>query len=240
MKPEMPAAGKSKVETMFDSIAPDYDSLNHILSMGVDRAWRRLALKEITDKDSSLAILDAACGTGDFSIAIAKASSPRTRITGVDLSEGMLKVMARKVERSALGSMISAEKGDCTSLDVPEGTFDRVAIAFGIRNFARREAALKEFLRVLKPGGKLVVLELGMPRRKFIRWCYNLYFSYVLPFVGGLVSGDRAAYRYLPASVKAFPPPGEWIGTMSSCGFVSVTCRSFSFGICNLFTGEKT
>lgn len=274
---------------MFDSIAGDYDSLNHILSLDVDKIWRKKALKQIVDAPAPARVLDLACGTGDFSIAIAKALSrshkrvgtpieahakasvkapveapakvpveaqvtstgfvtgdsgrpdlmTKGHVTGVDLSEGMLAVMREKVAKAGLTEMISIEEGDGENLRFPDNTFDRVTIAFGIRNFENREKGLREMLRVLKPGGRLVILELSRPENKIIRWFYDLYFLHILPKVGGKVSGDKAAYAYLPASVAAFPSKKAFMATMREAGFRAVTHKAFTLGICRMYTGEK-
>lgn len=274
---------------MFDSIAGDYDALNHILSLDVDKIWRKKALKQIVDAPAPARVLDLACGTGDFSIAIAKALSrshkrvgtpieahvkapakvpveapakvpveaqvtstgfvtgdsgrpdlmTKGHVTGVDLSEGMLAVMREKVGKAGLTEMISIEEGDGENLRFPDNTFDRVTIAFGIRNFEDRPKGLREMLRVLKPGGRLVILELSRPENKIIRWFYDLYFLHILPKVGGKVSGDKAAYAYLPASVAAFPGKKEFMATMREAGFRAVTHKAFTLGICRMYTGEK-
>lgn len=282
---------------MFDSIAGDYDSLNHILSLDVDKIWRKKALKQIVDAPAPARVLDLACGTGDFSIAIAKALSrshkrvgtpieahvkapakapveapvkapveapakapveaqvtstgfvtgdsgrsdlmTKGHVTGVDLSEGMLAVMREKVGKAGLTEMISIEEGDGENLRFPDNTFDRVTIAFGIRNFEDRPKGLREMLRVLKPGGRLVILELSRPENKIIRWFYDLYFLHILPKVGGKVSGDKAAYAYLPASVAAFPGKKAFMATMHEAGFRAVTHKAFTLGICRMYTGEK-
>lgn len=274
---------------MFDSIAGDYDALNHILSLDVDKIWRKKALKQIVDAPAPARVLDLACGTGDFSIAIAKALSrshkrvgtpieahvkapakapveapakvpveaqvtstgfvtgdsgrsdlmTKGHVTGVDLSEGMLAVMREKVAKAGLTEMISIEEGDGENLRFPDNTFDRVTIAFGIRNFENREKGLREMLRVLKPGGRLVILELSRPENKVIRWFYDLYFLHILPKIGGKVSGDKAAYAYLPASVAAFPGKKEFSATMREAGFRTVTHKAFTLGICRMYTGEK-
>ena len=282
---------------MFDSIAGDYDSLNHILSLDVDKIWRKKALKQIVDAPAPAQVLDLACGTGDFSIAIAKALSrshkrvvtpieahvkasvkapveapvkapveapakapveaqvtstgfvtgdsgrsdlmTKGHVTGVDLSEGMLAVMREKVGKAGLADMISIEEGDGEALRFPDNTFDRVTIAFGIRNFENREKGLREMLRVLKPGGRLVILELSRPENKVIRWFYDLYFLHILPKIGGKVSGDKAAYAYLPASVAAFPGKKAFMATMREAGFRTVTHKAFTLGICRMYTGEK-
>lgn len=274
---------------MFDSIAGDYDSLNHILSLDVDKIWRKKALKQIVDAPAPARVLDLACGTGDFSIAIAKALSrshkrvgtpieahvkasvkapveapakapveaqvtstgfvtgdsgrsdlmTKGHVTGVDLSECMLAVMREKVQKAGLTEMISIEEGDGENLRFPDNTFDRVTIAFGIRNFENREKGLREMLRVLKPGGRLVILELSRPENKIIRWFYDLYFLHILPKIGGKVSGDNAAYAYLPASVAAFPGKKEFMATMREAGFRAVTHKAFTLSICRMYTGEK-
>lgn len=228
---------KENIEKMFDSIASDYDRLNHLMSLGVDRSWRRKAIRKIADIPSP-EVLDLACGTGDFSLAIASASEGG-HVTGVDLSSKMLEVMREKVVEKGLSDKISAEKGDGEELRFPDGSFDRVTVAFGIRNFENREKGLREMLRVLKPGGRLVILELSVPENRIERWLYNLYFLHVLPFVGGRISGDKAAYNYLPASVLKFPSRKEFLAEMASCGFTGLTHRAFTFGICRMYTGEK-
>jgi ubiquinone/menaquinone biosynthesis methyltransferases len=228
------------IQSLFDSIAGDYDRLNHLLSLGVDKTWRRRSLKQIVCSDTPQQILDIACGTGDFSIAIARKSHPETIVTGLDLSEGMLTVMEEKVASARnLSGKILAEQGNSEQMRFGDGTFDRVTIAFGIRNFEHREMALKEILRVLKPGGRLVILELSTPTMPVVRGCYNLYFTKLLPLIGGAISGDKAAYRYLPASVLKFPGKEEWMATMAGCGYCSVTHKAFTFGICRMYTGEK-
>lgn len=230
---------KEKIQQMFDGIAPDYDRLNHLMSLGVDRSWRRRALREIVTPDLPQQLLDIACGTGDFSLAQAHRMHPGSHITGLDLSEGMLAVMREKVQKAGLAERISCEQGDSEQMRFPDGSFDRVTIAFGIRNFAHREAALEEILRVLKPGGRLVILELSVPENKLLRWGYNLYFMHFVPWIGGLISGDKAAYKYLPASVQAFPGRREWTATMTRCGYANVRHRAFTFGLCRMYTGEK-
>ena len=153
---------KEKIQQMFDGIAPDYDRLNHLMSLGVDRSWRRRALREIVTPERPQALLDIACGTGDFALAQARRMHADSRITGLDLSEGMLAVMREKVAKAGLDGRISCEQGDCEQMRFAEGSFDCATIAFGIRNFAHREAALEEILRVLKPGGRLVILKDGV------------------------------------------------------------------------------
>ena len=230
---------KEKIQQMFDGIAPDYDRLNHLMSLGVDRSWRRRALREIVTPGQPQHLLDIACGTGDFALAQARKMHADSHITGLDLSEGMLAVMREKVARAGLDGRISCEQGDCEQMRFADGSFDCATIAFGIRNFAHREAALEEILRVLKPGGRLVILELSVPENKLLRWAYNLYFMHFVPWIGGLISGDKAAYTYLPASVQAFPGRREWTATMTRCGYANVRHRAFTFGLCRMYIGEK-
>jgi len=230
---------KEKIEQMFDAIAPDYDRLNHLMSLGIDKRWRRRALRQIVEPERAQEILDLACGTGDFSLAIARKAHPQTRVTGVDLSEGMLAVMREKVRAAGLEARISAEKGDADALPFADGSFDRVTVAFGVRNFEHRETALREIRRVLRPGGRLVILELSLPSNPVVRWAYMLYFTRLTPLIGGRISGEKAAYRYLPASVLHFPGKREWMATMAACGFRAVTHRALSLGICRLYTGTK-
>ena len=224
---------------MFDSIAPSYDFLNHLMSLGIDRIWRRNAIRVISDTDKSLRVLDVACGTGDFSIGIAKASSAESSVTGVDLSENMLETGRKKVLKARLEDKIVLETGDCEHLHYADMTFDRVSVAFGVRNFEHLELGLKEMLRVLKPGGKLVILELSLPRNPVLKFLFNLYFLNILPAVGGLISGDRAAYRYLPASVQRFPRPEVFKTMMAECGFCRVEDYAFSSGICRMFVALR-
>lgn len=230
---------KEKIQEMFDGIAADYDRLNHIMSLGIDRGWRRRAIKEIVRKDEDQEILDIACGTGDFSIAIAKAMSPGSRVTALDISEGMLAVMREKLAAEGLEDRVSVGLCDCEALSFADASFDRAAVAFGIRNFEHREKGLQEILRVLKPGGKLVILELSVPSNPVIRWFYKLYFTGILPLIGGKISGDKAAYRYLPASVLHFPGKKEWMATMAYCGYKEVCHKAFTLGICRMYVGVK-
>ena len=220
---------------MFDSIAADYDKLNHLLSLDVDKAWRKKAIREVRPGGK---VLDLACGTGDFAIAIARAL-PESHVTGVDLSTGMLSVMEQKVRDLGLEGRIESEEGDGENLRFEDSTFDRVTNAFGIRNFEDKEKGLEEALRVLVPGGKLIILELSRPDNKVLRWLYDLYFLNILPKIGGSVSGDKAAYSYLPASVKNFPGKKEFTAMMRDAGFERVTHKALTFGICRMYTGCK-
>ena len=229
---------KEKIQEMFDSVAPSYDRLNHLMSFGVDRSWRRKALREIVD-GSQQRILDVACGTGDSTIAIALAAGSGTRVTGIDISDKMMSYVMEKASHEGVHDRIKLLKADAEALPFQDGHFHRVTCAFGIRNFEHKDIALQEFLRVLAPGGKAVILELSVPDNKRLRRLYDLYFMHVLPFVGGKISGNREAYKYLPASVHAFPAPDVFCEMMRTAGFTNVSFRTFTFGLCRMYVGSK-
>ena len=230
-------AKKEGVKKMFDNIAKDYDKLNHILSLNIDKNWRKKAVRELADEARALNVLDVACGTGDFTIEIAKNVAQGSRIVGVDISDGMIAVGIEKLAK--LGLDASLEVADCEALPYDDNTFDRISVGFGVRNFEHLELGLKEMYRVLAPGGKLVILELSVPSNAFIRWCYKLYFLKILPFVGGLLTGNRSAYEYLPASVLRFPAPDKFMEIMKSAGFDVVEHAALSLGICRMYIGKK-
>ena len=227
---------------MFGQSAKEYDNLNHIMSLDVDKSWRKRGIKALESPAAgdpeSLRILDLACGTGDFAIAAAR-SIARSMVTGADLTPEMLEVMAGKVKAEGLEDRIEMEVGDGENLRFEDGSFDRVSIAFGIRNFENKEKGLREMLRVLRPGGRLVLLELSLPSNPVAKWLYNLYFLHILPLIGGKVSGDKSAYRYLPASVQKFPGKAEFMGMMEAAGYKNIRHAAFTFGICRMYTGEK-
>lgn len=231
-------AKKEKIKSLFDNIAPDYDKLNHILSLNIDKGWRRKAVKEIADSAKPLTVLDVACGTGDFTIEIARKAAEGSSIIGIDLSEGMMKVGREKLKAAGIDATL--EYGDCEALTYPGSSFDRVSVGFGVRNFEHLEIGLKEMYRVLKPGGKLVILELSVPSNPVIRWCYKLYFLRILPAIGGWVSGNRGAYKYLPASVLHFPAPDKFIPMLKEAGFGDVRHKAFTLGICRMYVGIKS
>ena len=231
-------AKKEGVKKMFDNIAPDYDKLNHILSLNIDKRWRKKAVRELADESRPMKVLDVACGTGDFTIEIAKKVAKGSEVVGVDISEGMIAVGKEKIAKSDINATMVV--ADCEALPYDEGTFDRISVGFGVRNFEHLELGLSEMYRVLTPGGKLIILELSVPSNRFIRWCYKLYFLKILPFIGGLVSGHRGAYEYLPASVLRFPAPDKFMEIMKSSGFDVVEHRSLTMGICRMYIGKKT
>lgn len=230
-------AKKENIKKLFDNIAPDYDKLNHILSLNIDKGWRKKAVREIVDSDSPLKVLDVACGTGDFTIEIARKAATGSSVTGIDLSEGMMAVGRDKIK--AAGVDATLEYGDCETLTYSDDTFDRISVGFGVRNFEHLVVGLGEMCRVLKPGGKLVILELSVPSNPIIRWCYKLYFLNILPAIGGMVSGNRGAYEYLPASVLHFPAPDKFIPMLREAGFAEVKHKAFTFGVCRMYVGIK-
>ena len=230
-------AKKEGVKKMFDNIAPDYDKLNHILSLNIDKNWRKKAVRELADEARPLNVLDVACGTGDFTIEIARKVPQGSTVVGVDISDGMIAVGLEKLAK--LGIDAALEVADCEALPYEDNTFDRISVGFGVRNFEHLELGLSEMYRVLSHGGKLVILELSVPSNAFIRWCYKLYFLKILPFIGGLVSGDRSAYEYLPASVLRFPAPDKFMSIMKSAGFDVVEHRAMTLGVCRMYIGKK-
>lgn len=230
-------AKKENIKRLFDNIAPDYDKLNHILSLNIDKGWRKKAVREIVDSDSPLKVLDVACGTGDFTIEIARKAATGSCVTGIDLSEGMMAVGRDKIK--AAGVDAALEYGDCEALKYADDTFDRISVGFGVRNFEHLAIGLREMCRVLKPAGKLVILELSVPSNPIIRWCYKLYFLNILPAIGGMVSGNRGAYEYLPASVLHFPAPDKFIPMLREAGFAEVKHKALTFGVCRMYVGIK-
>ena len=229
---------KEQVEEMFDNIAPNYDRLNHILSLNLDRIWRRRVMR-IVRRSKARRIMDLATGTGDLAIAMAKRVD-RTQILGVDLSEEMLAVARAKIQKQGLEERIMLEKGDAENLTmVADGSLDAVTVAFGVRNFENMERGLSEIYRTLRAGGKLVVLEFSMPKNRLIRWIYSQYAHRLLPRIGAVISKDKRAYTYLPDSVEEFPTPERFAEIVRSVGFSSVRLRSQSFGIAYIYDATK-
>jgi len=233
---EKEVSKKAQVAEMFDNISPRYDFLNHFLSLGIDILWRKKAVKELKGIKPKY-ILDIATGTGDF--AIEALSLKPEKIIGVDISEGMLSFGRKKLARRKLNDKIELRMGDSEKLLFDDNTFDAVIVAFGVRNFENLEKGLRDMLRVLKPGGKVVVLEFSKPTKFPMKQLYNLYFKYILPIIGRLISKDRAAYTYLPESVKAFPDGPLFIDILERVGFKETLCKPLTFGISSIYTGTK-
>jgi demethylmenaquinone methyltransferase/2-methoxy-6-polyprenyl-1,4-benzoquinol methylase len=227
---------KEQVAEMFNNIAPKYDFLNHFLSMGVDKIWRRKAINNLKSV-SPKRILDIATGTGD--LAIASLRLHPNEIIGVDISEEMLAIGRKKVEKKGLAGQIRFEKGDSEQLNFPEGHFDAAMAAFGVRNFENLQKGIDEIYRVLAPSGRLVVLEFSQPTNIVFKAIYRFYFFKILPFFGKLFSKDARAYTYLPESVYAFPSGNAFLEYMKKAGFEKVKCKTLTFGIASLYIGDK-
>ncbi|MBX0289953.1 bifunctional demethylmenaquinone methyltransferase/2-methoxy-6-polyprenyl-1,4-benzoquinol methylase UbiE [Hymenobacter sp. HSC-4F20] len=233
------AAGKkSQVAQMFNSIAGKYDFLNHFLSVGTDIYWRRKAVNELRQLRPAR-VLDIATGTADFAIETLRAATPDAQITGVDISEGMLEVGRRKLQQKGLSHRIQLELGDSESLPFPDDHFDAVTASFGVRNFENLEKGLAEMRRVLRPGGKMVVLEFSKPTAFPMKQAYNFYFKNILPVFGKMISKDRAAYTYLPESVQAFPDGQDFLAILRKIGFNSPAWQPLTFGISSIYTAQK-
>jgi demethylmenaquinone methyltransferase / 2-methoxy-6-polyprenyl-1,4-benzoquinol methylase len=229
-------AKKQQVARMFDSISGRYDFLNHFLSLGIDILWRKKAialLKEIKPR----IILDVATGTGDF--AIEALSLKPEKVIGVDISEGMMEVGRRKMLEKKVDGIIDLRLGDSENLPFEDNFFDAVIVAFGVRNFENLERGLSEMLRVVKPGGKVVVLEFSRPAKFPMKQLYRVYFTTILPLIGRWVSRDQAAYRYLPESVQAFPDGNDFLKILSAIGYKNPQCNPLTFGISSLYWGTK-
>ena len=230
------AGKKSQVAQMFNSIAGKYDFLNHFLSAGIDIYWRKQAVK-IMGQNKPALLLDIATGTGDFAIEALQLNPQK--IIGVDISEGMLAVGQEKIKKKNLTDKIELQLGDSENLAFADNTFDGTMAAFGVRNFENLAQGLREMHRVLKPGGRIVVLEFSKPRSFPFKQVYNFYFKNILPVFGKLISKDQAAYTYLPESVQAFPDGQEFINILKQVGFKNTQWHSLTFGISSIYTGIK-
>jgi demethylmenaquinone methyltransferase/2-methoxy-6-polyprenyl-1,4-benzoquinol methylase len=226
-----------QVEQMFNSIAGTYDRLNHTLSLCLDYGWRKKCIRKLLPFSPSC-ILDLATGTGDMAIMMCRMIKPQ-HITATDISEKMMDIAREKAETAGFGNMITFERQDCMALSFPEATFDAVTIAFGIRNFEDTEKGLAEMYRVLKSDGQLAILELSTPRYFPFKQIYNIYSGMVIPFLGRLISSEKNAYRYLPASIKAVTQGHEMQMALSRQGFEDIRIHSFSFGVCSLYMAKK-
>ena len=226
-----------QVERMFNHIAPTYDQLNHTLSMGIDRSWRRKAIHTLRPYHPQQ-ILDIATGTGDFAILACRELQPQSLI-GADISEGMMEVGREKVQQAGLADKVSFAREDCTALSFADATFDAVTVAFGVRNFEHLDIALGEMCRVLRPNGHLVILELSTPDRFPMKQLFTLYSKVVMPLIGKLISKDNSAYTYLPESIRAFPQGEVMQRSIRNAGFSQVRFRRLTFGICTLYVATK-
>lgn len=227
---------KEMVRQMFDDISPKYDFLNHLLSFGIDRIWRK-KLVNMVKKTRPATILDVATGTGDLAIALIRTGADQ--IKGVDISEQMLAVGVKKVAEAGLDKLISFKTGDAEHLPFADASFDAVTVAFGVRNFSDLALGIREMRRVLKPGGKVYILEFSHPRSFPVKQLYQFYSRYFIPFAGKLISGNSMAYSYLPESVAAFPSGGNFVDILRQEGLGNCSCRPLSFGIASIYSGEK-
>ena len=226
-----------QVERMFDNIAPAYDQLNHTLSWGIDKSWRKRAINWLKPFQPQR-MMDVATGTGDFAIQACRVLNPQELI-GTDISEGMMNVGRQKVKDAGLEGRISFAKEDCTALTFPDNRFDAITVAFGVRNFEDLDKGLREIHRVLDTNGKLVILELSEPDWFPMKQLYALYSKVVIPTLGKLLSKDRSAYTYLPQSIKAFPQGEVMKEIILKAGFSQANFKRLTLGICTLYTATK-
>ena len=228
---------KKQVAEMFNNIAFRYDFLNRFLSVGIDIYWRKKAIKELSVINPEY-ILDVATGTGDVAIMMAKYLSPK-KITGIDISEGMLGFGRQKIAKLKLENIIALQIGDSEAIQFADNSFDAITVAFGVRNFENLENGLKEMLRVLKPGGKLIVLEFSKPKKSFFKSLYTFYMKIITPSVGKLISKNAEAYQYLNDSVNAFPEGKNFLNILDKSGYTNTYLKALSLGISTIYCGSK-
>ena len=226
---------KKQVTKMFDNIAGSYDFLNHTLSLGMDNVWRKIAIKELSNKPAT--ILDIATGTADFAISASKYTN--ANITGIDISQGMLDVGAEKITKKGLTNRIQLQLADSEKLPFQDNNYDAITAGFGVRNFEDLNKGLSEMYRTLKSGGKVVILEPSEPTNFPLKQFYNLYFYHILPLIGGIISKDKNAYTYLPDSVSAFPSGKDFLTELDNVGFKESKHIPLSFGIVSLYIAIK-
>ena len=227
---------KEQVATMFNNISKRYDLLNHLLSLGIDIYWRKQAIKHLKADQPQL-IMDMATGTADF--AIESLSLNPQKVIGVDISEGMLEVGRKKLRKMKLDQRIELKLGDSERIPFDDNIFDAIIVAFGVRNFETLEQGLADMYRVLKPGGKVVVLEFSKPTVFPLKQLYNFYFKSILPLIGRIISKDQSAYTYLPESVQAFPDGNAFLEVLQKVGYHETACKTLTFGVSSIYTGRK-
>ena len=219
----------------FDRIAKNYDRLNRMMTLGIDRRWRRRMVEAIVEAEQPQRLLDVATGTGDVALSILEETHGETLLTGIDLSEQMLTLARQKLQ----GHPCELLQADAEQLPFADGSFDCVSVAFGVRNFLHLEQGLREMHRVLRSGGRLVILELSYPDNPILLTLYKLYTLHLIPLLGQLVAGDKAAYRYLAQSILRFPKPDTFVPMLRCCGFGEVQCKSFTFGVCRMYVAFR-
>jgi demethylmenaquinone methyltransferase / 2-methoxy-6-polyprenyl-1,4-benzoquinol methylase len=237
--PDKNSAGtkKQQVAAMFDDIAFKYDFLNRFLSAGIDIRWRKKAIKQLLDLQPKK-ILDVATGTADVAIMASGILHPE-KITGIDISDGMLEIGRQKVAKAGLENTIELLNGDSETIKFDDNSFDAVTVAFGVRNFQQLEKGLHEIRRVLKPGGRLVVLEFSKPKMPGVKSMYNLYMKVICPNLGKLFSKNRNAYKYLDESIQKFPEGKNFTIILDNLGYKNTYCKPLSLGICSIYCGTK-
>lgn len=230
------ASKRIQVEEMFDNIAPSYDLLNRMLSLGIDVQWRKKAIRLLADYQPKV-IVDIATGTADFAVA-AKKLNP-SQIIGIDISNEMLRIGREKISKKGLDSLIELRQGDSEALELESNSVDAVTVGFGVRNFENLRKGLGEIKRVLRPGGAVAILEPSFPTRFPLKQLFTFHFKVLTPLIGKMISGDNAAYTYLPESVKAFPNGAEFVEICKEVGFKSAEYKPLTLGICSLYILQK-
>lgn len=225
---------KKNIGGLFDRIAATYDTLNHLLSLNIDRSWRRKTAAMLTPCEK---LLDVAIGTGDLALEIMRQNKAED-IQGIDLSQEMMRIGAQKVEKAGLTGKIRFDLGSALEMPYKNGEYDALTCAYGVRNFSDLDKGLKEFHRVLKPGGQLAILEFSYPTNPIIRWGYDLFFCNILPFIGRIISNDKTAYSYLNRSVKEFIWGEEMVRHIEAVGFKDVKYKTLTFGITTIYTAK--
>lgn len=236
MKTQIPEKKKENIREMFNNISHSYDTLNHLLSLGIDKSWRKKLLKEaLIAKPNS--ILDVATGTGDLAIALSKTNAEK--IVGIDISEGMLMYAKEKIKGKENLTNIQFQTGDAENINFPDNSFDIVTAAFGVRNFENLEKGLSEFYRILNPGGQTLILEFSQVENPVLRPLFKFYFNKLLPFVGNSISKSKNAYTYLPKSTETFPSGKDFLAILEKIGFIELKKYKLSGGIATLYQGKK-
>jgi len=230
------ASKKEEVEEMFDNISGKYDFLNHFLSLGIDKLWRKKAIKILKEFQPKV-IMDMATGTGDFAVEALKLNPER--VVGVDISNGMLEVGRKKMRKKGVEQIVEMVQGDSENLTFEDATFDAFTVGFGVRNFQNLDAGLTEMLRVLKPGGIGLILEFSKPKKFPVKQYFKFHSKYIIPTIGKAISKDKAAYKYLPESVAAFPEGQAFMNIMSDVGYNNVKSKIVGGGIATIYYGVK-
>lgn len=231
------ATKTDQVKDMFDSIAPAYDFMNRAMTFGIDKTWRKIAVN-ILKKQNPKTLLDVATGTGDLAFLLHKVIKP-DQITGIDLSSQMLSIAEIKAKKVGLENSIKFEQGNCLELKYQDNCFDAITVAYGVRNFENLRKGYSEMFRVLNTNGTLCVIELSTPPNSFIKWIYDFYTKYLIPFVGKLISKDKRAYAYLPESIAAVPQGNDMLEIMQEAGFKNCYFKRLTFGVCTIYIGKK-